>query len=70
MPKTGTEAKNHFDWDLMYYTHIFLANRGLLVTPFHNMMLIPPMATDEDIDRLVLGWEECMAELAICAKET
>jgi glutamate-1-semialdehyde 2,1-aminomutase len=64
MPKTGTEAKNHFDWDLMYYTHIFLANRGLLITPFHNMMLIPPMATDEDIDRLVEGWAVCIRELS------
>jgi glutamate-1-semialdehyde 2,1-aminomutase len=54
----------------MYYTHIFLANRGLLITPFHNMMLIPPMATDEDIDRLVQGWDACMAELAVCARET
>jgi glutamate-1-semialdehyde 2,1-aminomutase len=64
MPKTGTEAKNHFDWDLMYYTHIFLANRGLLITPFHNMMLVPPMATDEDIDRLTDGWDACMHELS------
>jgi glutamate-1-semialdehyde 2,1-aminomutase len=68
-PQTGTEAKNHFDWDLMYYTHIFLANRGLLITPFHNMMLVPPMATDEDIDRLVRGWEECLIELVAWGKK-
>lgn len=63
LPKNGSEAKDHFDWDLMYYTHLYLANRGILITPFHNMMLIPPVATDEDIDYLVKCWDDCMAEL-------
>lgn len=64
LPKNGSEAKAHFDWDLIYYTHLYLSNRGLLITPFHNMMLIPPMATDADIDRLVKVWADCMKELA------
>jgi glutamate-1-semialdehyde 2,1-aminomutase len=64
LPKNGSEAKNHFDWDLMYYTHLFLANRGLLITPFHNMMLIPPVATEADIDILIWGWDDCLAEIA------
>lgn len=64
LPQSGTEAKDHFDWQLMYYTHIFLINRGLLVTPFHNMMLVPPVAEAEDIDALIGGWKECLAELA------
>jgi len=68
LPKNGSEAKAHFDWDLMYYTHLYLANRGLLITPFHNMMLIPPMATDADIDQLVRVWNGCMAELVEAAK--
>lgn len=64
LPKNGTDAKDHFDWQLMYYTHVYLSNRGLLITPFHNMMLIPPVATDEDIDRLIKGWDDCLGELA------
>jgi glutamate-1-semialdehyde 2,1-aminomutase len=63
LPKSGTEAKNHFDWELMYYTHIYLENRGIFITPFHNMMLVPPVATTDDIDRLVGGWESCLAEI-------
>ena len=63
LPRNGTEAKNNFDWELMYYTHLFLINRGIVITPFHNMMLIPPMATDEDIDRLIKGWEDCITEI-------
>ena len=63
LPKSGSEAKDHFDWQLMYYTHIFLSNRGMIITPFHNMMLISPVTPDEDIDRLISGWDECLAEL-------
>jgi glutamate-1-semialdehyde 2,1-aminomutase len=68
-PKNGTEAKAHFDWALTYYTHLYLANRGLLVTPFHNMMLVPPVAADGDIDELIRGWEDCLAEIAACGRD-
>jgi glutamate-1-semialdehyde 2,1-aminomutase len=65
LPTCGSEAKAAFDWPMIYYTHLFLANRGLLITPFHNMMLVPPMATEEDIDCLVKGWDACMQELSV-----
>lgn len=64
LPRNGTEAKDHFDWELMYYTHSFLCNRGLLITPFHNMMLVPPVATDADIDKLIKAWDDCLTEMA------
>ena len=58
LPKNGSEAKNHFDWELVYDTHLFLTNRGLLITPFHNMMLIPPVANgSRRIDLLIKDWE-------------
>lgn len=63
-PKNGTDAKNHFDWPLMYYTHLYLNNRGIVITPFHNMMLVSPVTANEDIDRLIQGWDDCIAELA------
>ena len=66
-PACGSQAKAAFDWPMIYYTHLFLANRGLLITPFHNMMLVPPMATDAEIDTLVEGWAACMHELATLA---
>ena len=64
MPVNGTDAKNNFDWDLMYYMHLYLHNRGIIITPFHNMMLVSPVTTEEDIDRLIWGWDDCIAELA------
>lgn len=63
MPANGTEAKNFFDWQLMYYTHLYLNNRGIVITPFHNMMLVSPVTSDEDIDALIKGWDDCIAEL-------
>jgi glutamate-1-semialdehyde 2,1-aminomutase len=46
-----------------------LTNRGLLITPFHNMMLIPPVATEADIDLLIKCWNDCLAEIAELGRE-
>jgi len=62
-PKKGSEAKASVYWDLIAYTHLYLANRGVLMTPFHNMMLVSPVTSDTDIDLLVRLWDECMTEL-------
>ncbi len=67
-PVSGKEAKASFDWDMIYYTHLYLLNRGLLITPFHNMMLVPPMASDNNIDALISGWDSCMDEIASIAE--
>ncbi len=66
-PATGSEAKAAFHWDLIYYTHLFLANRGMMITPFHNMMLVPPMATAADIDSLIAAWKACMEQMVAAA---
>ena len=68
-PKNGKEAKASVYWDLVYYTHLYIANRGCLITPFHNMMLVPPMASSRDIDLLISCWRSCMGELAAAADE-
>ena len=33
------------------YLHLFLLNRGVLITPFHNMALMSPATTEADVDR-------------------
>jgi glutamate-1-semialdehyde 2,1-aminomutase len=68
-PKTGSKAKAAVYWDLISYTHLYLANRGVLVTPFHNMMLVSPVTSNEDIDLLVNLWGECMEELVAVAQK-
>ena len=47
--------------------HLYLANREFIITPFHNIMLVPPMASDDDIDHLVGAWDSCMGEIASLA---
>ena len=42
-PRNGTEAEAAMRPDLEHALHLWLLNRGFLVTPFHNMMLTAPM---------------------------
>ena len=50
-PRTGSESAAAGDRELEDYLHAYLANRGVLITPFHNMALMCPATTDEDVDR-------------------
>ena len=49
-PRNGGEAAAASDGDLDRYMHLFALNRGILLTPFHNMALIAPATTEQDID--------------------
>lgn len=49
-PKTGREASEAGDTELEKYIHLRLLNDGFLITPFHNMALISPATTEEDVD--------------------
>jgi glutamate-1-semialdehyde 2,1-aminomutase len=51
----GTAAHEGVDRELDSYLHLYLLNRGVLITPFHNMVLISPASTAADVvlhDRL------------------
>jgi glutamate-1-semialdehyde 2,1-aminomutase len=39
--------------------HLYLANRGILLAPFHNMMLLSPATQEGQVDRLACGVGEC-----------
>jgi len=43
--------------------HQYLLNRGLMITPFHNMMLICPATTSDHVASLVAGIDSCLKEL-------
>jgi glutamate-1-semialdehyde 2,1-aminomutase len=49
-PKNGSEAFAAMDPELDRYMHLAALNRGILMTPFHNMALIAPTTTAEDVD--------------------
>lgn len=50
-PRTGLEAAAEIDADLDRYLHLGCLNRGILMTPFHNMALMSPAHTAADSDR-------------------
>jgi glutamate-1-semialdehyde 2,1-aminomutase len=45
----GTAAHDSVDRELDTYMHLYLLNRGVLMTPFHNMVLISPASTAQDV---------------------
>jgi len=50
-PRNGAEAAASVDGDLDLYMHLYALNRGILMTPFHNMALMCPATTEGDIDK-------------------
>ena len=49
-PRDGSSSAAAGDDELDEYLHLFMANRGVLVTPFHNMALMCPATTADDVD--------------------
>jgi glutamate-1-semialdehyde 2,1-aminomutase len=50
-PRNGGEAHDAMDFELERFMHLFAMNRGILLTPFHNMALMSPATTNEHIDQ-------------------
>ena len=44
--------------------HLHALNRGILLTPFHNMALMSPATTEADVDRHTEAFREAVLELA------
>ena len=63
-PRTGAEAAAGADPLLDRLVHLYALNRGILLTPFHNMALMSPATTEADVDRHTEVFDEAAAELA------
>jgi len=63
-PRNGGEAAAMDDHELARYTHLYALNRGILLTPFHNMALMSPATTEDDVDAHSRVFDEMCAELA------
>ena len=66
-PRTGGEAAASMDHELDRFMHLYALNRGVLMTPFHNMALMSPATTDADVDRHTDVFTEALAELTAAA---
>ena len=62
-PRNGGEAFAAIDHDLDRYMHLFTLNRGILMTPFHNMALISPEITQDDVDYHTKVFREAVQSL-------
>jgi glutamate-1-semialdehyde 2,1-aminomutase len=51
LPRNGSEQFAHGDTDLERFLHLWAMNRGVLMTPFHNMALMSPATSEADVDR-------------------
>jgi len=62
-PRTAREALAAMDDELEQALHLWLLNRGVLITPFHNMMLCSPATRDADVDCLLDAFGGFLQEL-------
>jgi glutamate-1-semialdehyde 2,1-aminomutase len=63
-PRDGAGAHAAGDFEVEQFLHLFLLNRGVLLTPFHNMALMCPATTEADVDRHTEVFDEALAALA------
>ncbi|WGS48105.1 aspartate aminotransferase family protein [Paraburkholderia sp. D15] len=62
-PRNGSEAGHQLDAELEQIVHLYLLNRGVLITPFHNMILVCPETSLNDVEKLIAAFDACLGEL-------
>ena len=62
-PKNGQQARDAMDFELESFMHLYAMNRGILLTPFHNMALMSPQTDAADVDQHTTVFRECVREL-------
>ncbi|TBR20459.1 aspartate aminotransferase family protein [bacterium] len=63
VPRNGGEAAAAADFPLERLMHLYALNRGVLLTPFHNMALMSPATTTADVDRHTAVFTQALTEL-------
>jgi glutamate-1-semialdehyde 2,1-aminomutase len=62
-PRNGTVLHDAMDPELERFLHLWAMNRGVLMTPFHNMALMSPATTEADVDRHTVVFREALEAL-------
>ena len=62
-PRSGEESAAAADDALDAYLHLAMCNRGILMTPFHNMALMCPQTSRDDVDRHTKVFREVVGAL-------
>ena len=61
--RNGTTAYASHDGELERYLHLHALNRGVMITPFHNMALICPATTTADVDAHTAVFADAVGDL-------
>lgn len=62
-PMNGRQAQDADDFELQQYLHLHALNRGILMTPFHNMALMSPAHSESDVIRHTEHFENALQAL-------
>ena len=62
-PRNAQDVRDHAQGELEALTHLYMLNRGVLLTPFHSMVLVSPATTHNDVARLLAVFDELLAAL-------
>jgi len=62
-PRDGAEQTAHADAELERLLHLWVMNRGVLMTPFHNMALMSPATSEADVDRHTAAFDDALEAL-------
>jgi glutamate-1-semialdehyde 2,1-aminomutase len=62
-PRNGLEASQLIHRPIDEAIHHYFLNRGVIITPFHNMMLVCPATKAQHVDTLLDTFENCITEL-------
>ena len=62
-PRNGGESAAQADLELERFLHLYALNRGVLLTPFHNMALMSPETTEADIDQHTKTFRDAVHDL-------
>ena len=66
-PRTGGESAAAGDDELDELLHLYALNRGIVMTPFHNMALMCPATRVEDVDLHTAVFRDAVSELTVSA---
>jgi glutamate-1-semialdehyde 2,1-aminomutase len=61
--KTAVKQQSADDFELQQYLQLHAINRGILMTPFHNMVLMSPASTLADVAHHDAHFREAVASL-------
>lgn len=62
-PRDAQDVRDHAQGELEALTHLFMLNRGVLLTPFHSMLLVSPATTAADVKRVLAVFDALLAAL-------